>query len=370
MADTPRGPTHVKRVLDFISPKIGDFIFYERVKAELVNKPTGLMPADYGGAHGLASVYPDHKMVAVKPDPEEGWVRVYYAKERANQEAYNYEVDAPLDDDWPRLVQTWVILRSAYTGPGMSVTAPPALGKTWTRTGDVERRTGDEITDSLFVVLRVFYRDISTVLVDWEQDPETRDTVKIERQIVSGMAVPTFATGTEVTQKALGTGFSLRVTRTINSGSAPTAYNLAIWVPFRRPTLMYGLSGVSGDDGETWLINYSEEAGYEKRLQGRRYVDFSSTTPVNSASLLQLKPVNWKYNGVHFDVHATGIIADFLDNFGSTGGSYTETVDLPASDPTLTEYLALVGTEQLWTEEAARWRYGYYRREREYVILE
>ncbi len=171
-----------QRPLDYISPRIGDIMFYERVPVEKVVDNLSLA---YGAAHPLPSLWANHKLAAIKADPNEaGMQRIYWLAERPSQEAYNWELEDDTSTQWPRLVQTWVILRSAFTGLDLAVTAPSAYGHTWTRIGEREKRTGDEITDGLFVVLQVVWEDIRSPLYRQKIDDESGQIVTVEIQKV------------------------------------------------------------------------------------------------------------------------------------------------------------------------------------------
>lgn len=148
----------------------------------------------------------------------------------ATQAVYNYEVeDGTGPDKWPRLKQTFVLLRSGYT-KGMAVTAPPAASGTgWTRTGEREANIPDERLHALFVVLEVFYSTTAATRTDYKFNPETGTLITTVAAWVANTAgappVPAQSSGVNVTQEQVSELWSLRLTET---NAAVTGYKLAV----------------------------------------------------------------------------------------------------------------------------------------------
>ncbi len=207
-------------------------------------------------------------------------------------------------------------------------------------------------------------------LTDYEQDEETNDWVTTTRQIVFSTSQPdTPSPGTEVSQRALGTGFSLRVTRTITGGggaSLPTAYEYRDYIDYSFPRLMTDI--ITYTDGDSFKFSPQIRSGYSKKMLARISVDFHAAAPTAS-TLFQLFPADWSYDGFTFDVHENNLITDAWD-FSNIGGESVETWTSPASDPTYTEYTALIGTEVLINERVTPWRFNLWRRMRIYIELE
>lgn len=201
--------------------------------------------------------------------------------------------------------------------------------------------------------------------VDYEVDPETRNFITVVRQIVYANDGPSMGLGQEVTQKQLNAVFALRVTRSIGF---PSGYDLPDHVDFSMPAILDDLEGIPTDDGK-WKVHAVTTASYRKQLRARRYVTFHSSPPASS-NLWTIKPTTFHYDGVHFSVALDNLIMDAKPNYGASGGAFVEVVDIPASSPSRAEYLAARGHEQLWAEQCAVWRYGYYRREQLYIIPE
>ena len=92
MPKPPSPPPRKQRVLNFVSPKVADIIFYELRDGRLPQYKT--TPA-YGTAHPDKRKYPNHKLVFVTPATasEDGWQKWYYAASRESQDDYNFEID-------------------------------------------------------------------------------------------------------------------------------------------------------------------------------------------------------------------------------------------------------------------------------------
>lgn len=229
-----------QRPLDFISPRIGDLLFFERVPVEKVVNNASL---SYGSAHPKPSQYPNHKLAAIKADPNEaGMQRLYWLAERSSQQDYNWELEDDTSEQWPRLTQTWVILRSSFTGLNMAVTAPSAYGHTWTRIGERERRTGDEITDGLFVILQVIYEDITNPLRKERIDEGSGQVVSMSIKMVpvgtAGQAAD--AQGYITTVDPINTHWGIATTDRISAAIGTGVRSYSKYVPYPWPPVLMG----------------------------------------------------------------------------------------------------------------------------------
>ena len=157
MPKPPSPPPRKQRVLNFVSPKVADIIFYELRDGRLPQYKT--TPA-YGTAHPDKRKYPNHKLVFVTPATasEDGWQKWYYAASRESQDDYNFEIDGD-----ERLTRTYIYPRADYLLDTYKTSVKPAVGTVDTKFTDFQfqeediRRTSDKIIDSYFVVIqRVF----------------------------------------------------------------------------------------------------------------------------------------------------------------------------------------------------------------------
>ncbi len=205
-------------------------------------------------------------------------------------------------------------------------------------------------------------------LTTWTQDEETRKWISTTKQIVFATGQPADpGAGVELTRHELGSGFSLDITRTINGGNEATlGYEYADYIDFERPRLMTDVETLTLDS--EYRFDLKVDSGYVKKIPGRIEVDFQTSNPSPSA-LFQMFPVDWAYNGFGFRVHENNLITDEWD-FGAISSTSVELLVARASDPTYTEYVALIGDEVLYIERCTKWRFGLWRRQQVYIILE
>lgn len=201
------------------------------------------------------------------------------------------------------------------------------------------------------------------VLSDFDYDEETGDLIETTRQIVHSVTAPSPVVGSNVSQKALGTAFSLLVIRSI--GGTPTAYDYRDYIDFEFPNLITGIATYIY--GSAFRFEPLLRSGYGKKVVARFEVDFHTEQPALSA-LHQQFAVNIHYNGFTFSLRENNVLTDSWNIFNSPTEEYTT----PASSPTYTEYLALIGTEVLISEKSAPWGawYGLWRRIKIYITLE
>ena len=214
------------------------------------------------------------------------------------------------------------------------------------------------------VVARVTRRyEKLAVLYDYEYDEETDDLITTTRQIVHSVAAPTPIVGANVSQKALGTAFSLLMTKSI--GSTPTAYEYTDYIDFEFATLVTDIATYTF--GSDFQFEPILRAGFGKKVVARFEVDFHTSQPALS-TLYQQFAAHIHYNGFTFKLRENNVITDAWNIFNSPTEEYTT----PASSPTYTEYLALIGTEVLISEQSKPWGafYGLWRRVRIYITLE
>jgi hypothetical protein len=179
----PTPPPRKQRVVNFVSPDIGDLIFYELRDGRLPKYKT---PPAYGTAHPDSNLYPNHKLVFVVPAgaDEDGWQKWYYARSRSaiaakssgsalfsgsvslsdtitSQDDYNFEIQGD-----EVLIRTYIFPRADYLASSYASSIKLAAGTADTvfttfkfREEDV-LRTRDQIIDSYFIVIkRYFYKE-------------------------------------------------------------------------------------------------------------------------------------------------------------------------------------------------------------------
>jgi hypothetical protein len=164
-----------QRVLTFVSPNVGDILFYETVDAQRVKEN---IPS-YGTAHPDTANWPNHELVYVQQDSPEGQLyRYYYAANRASQDDYNYELR-----DGSELTRTYIIKRSDYP----SDLAPPdggTLDSVFTDygfVGDTIKSVGDPLAGIYIAVQRRF---VVPQTVDYVYDANLEGNIKVTKTIV------------------------------------------------------------------------------------------------------------------------------------------------------------------------------------------
>ena len=132
----PTPPPRKQRVVNFVSPDIGDLIFYELRDGRL---PKYKNPPAYGTAHPDSVMYPNHKLVFVTPAgaDEDGWQKWYYARARSetaagvaslantitSQNDYNFEIQGD-----EVLIRTYIFPRADYLASSYASSVKLAAG--------------------------------------------------------------------------------------------------------------------------------------------------------------------------------------------------------------------------------------------------
>jgi len=164
-----------QRVLTFVSPNVGDILFYETVDTQRVKEN---IPS-YGTAHPDTANWPNHELVYVQQDSPEGQLyRYYYAANRASQDDYNYELR-----DGSELTRTYIVKRSEYP----SSLTPPAGGTLdsvftdYGFVGDTIKSVGDPLSGVYIAVQRRF---VVPQTVDYVYDANLEGNIKVTKTIV------------------------------------------------------------------------------------------------------------------------------------------------------------------------------------------
>lgn len=153
-----------QRVISFVSPTVGDILFYELVDARRIGEKN--VP-EYGTPHPDHHAWPHHKLVLIATDSGERgadaqgrFFRYYYAAERDNQDLYNWEFDkADIGGvAFDAVTRTYVTPRESFdaAAPTMGSAMPNIPTDKFTGSYVLARRKqqriGDRELDSLFIV--------------------------------------------------------------------------------------------------------------------------------------------------------------------------------------------------------------------------
>lgn len=164
-----------QRVLTFVSPNVADILFYETVDAQRVgtNIPT------YGTKHPDSARWPDHELVFVQQDGQDGQLyRYYYAATRTAQDTYNYEIR-----DGSELIRTYVIKRADYPSE-LPVPDGGTLDSVFTDygfVGDSIKSIGDPLSGVYIAVQR---RYVVPETVEYIYDANIEGTITVTKTIV------------------------------------------------------------------------------------------------------------------------------------------------------------------------------------------
>lgn len=177
MPVTPKSQPAPKRqrVLSFVSPNVADILFYETVDTQRIGTE---VPA-YGTAHPDKLKWPDHELVFVQQDSQEGQLyRFYYAAKRTLQDDYNYELR-----DGSELIRTYVIKRADYP-EFLPIPEGGTLDKAFPEYGFVgdSIRSVDEFLSSIYIAVQ--RRFIIPRVVETVYDPNIEANVKTIKTVV------------------------------------------------------------------------------------------------------------------------------------------------------------------------------------------
>jgi hypothetical protein len=240
-----------QRVLSFVSPNVGDILFYERVDAQRVGEKN--VP-EYGTPHPDSRAWPHHKLVLITSSDAAGgqdqqgrFFRYYYAAERDNQDEYNFEygntqLGGRLVDT---VTRTYVILRSNFDPAAANLaigsTMPDIpVGQfegTWKLYDVTQKRIGEQELDSLFVVLELVY-----VLPDSSEGISYGEIVTINDTVTAvvpeGTPVDTGINIISSRVEPLGNGQAVKTTRSVEEWPSPVDISVGT-PPAGIPSLIY-----------------------------------------------------------------------------------------------------------------------------------
>ena len=153
-------------VLTFATPSVADLFFYETVDAQGIALES--LP-QYGTAHPDSRKWPNHKLVYIQNDSEEGlFYKFFYAADRESQDAYNYELR-----EGRSLMRTYVLPRADYP-----TLLPPPAGGTLDSVFTAYGFTGDSLVDigeplnGWYVVIQRQYEEASVTDVVFDNSLE------------------------------------------------------------------------------------------------------------------------------------------------------------------------------------------------------
>lgn len=194
-----------------VSPFPGDVVVIETVNATMF--PT--LP-EFGAPHPNSSKYPNHRFGWAGDPLQNGSQPLYYVADRQSQHLYNWETDN--SSEWPRVVQSFVILRDEFDVNSRDYAPPPPDAidcSEYQITQVQQRRMDDQRFDSLFVRVNVVRENIIEPLRGITFDSETGILVTTEKQKVpagtpgSGIS----SDGTYSTIEPINSAWSIRTTR-------------------------------------------------------------------------------------------------------------------------------------------------------------
>ena len=195
MARQDKLPPTVPRFI-WPTPEKSDLLFYIWKDGRLPENQQW----DHGDAHPDATTYPDHKLLFVTPQGDDGWSRWYYVDDRVNQDDYNWEFSqADIGSrKFDSVERTYLRPRADFThgdpAPGSAMPDTPAgmfAASAYLLAGREERRTGDEMFDTLYVIDRITYvRRVTLRDVVWDEATSSpqlvTETLHYRGETVSG----------------------------------------------------------------------------------------------------------------------------------------------------------------------------------------
>lgn len=165
-----------QRVLDFLTPDVGDLLFYETVEGFRMEFPP------YGTPHPDSTRWPDHMFVFALPADEGGTTyRKYYAARREAQDRYNFEFSESSigESTFDSITRTYVVLRSEFdpygedapkAGDPMPAVPDERFGGQFIFKDRKQVRINDQRLDALFVIeQRVYVKRVTARQIGTDQ---------------------------------------------------------------------------------------------------------------------------------------------------------------------------------------------------------
>lgn len=156
-------PLQRKPIINFVSPNIGDTLFYEVVPVNGDEVP------EYGTAHPDAATWPNHKLVYVEPEGgSNGHLqKFFYAANRIEQEEHNWTISYPYAGitTAPRFSCIFVLPEATYS-PAAIGSAHPITTGIFSGAKLVSERqvdTGLKEIDSVYIAVERIYDKVPTI---------------------------------------------------------------------------------------------------------------------------------------------------------------------------------------------------------------
>lgn len=204
------------------TPNDQDYLFYVVRTANTPPTQTWNYGDTFGGDH------PNHKLVYVSPVDEKGRSRFYYASDRINQDAYNWEagqiqVGGITADS---VTRTYLVKREDFSPDSYTIGAPmPNVpeGKfsgTWKLFNVSQKRTGEQEFDSLYVTLQLTYVQ-DTAAIGMSYGKIVTEDIKVNVLVPENTQPDT---GIEILSSQvtpIGNGLATKETRSVTGGVWP-----------------------------------------------------------------------------------------------------------------------------------------------------
>ena len=224
----PRALTPDNPVVSYPTPNISDLMVVQDVDTRV----PGYVALEYGDLHPDQVTYPGLKLVFQQPLDQDAnfmWVRRIYAKDRADQDEYNYAIKFSANDPgYPIYVRTYILPRADYEPLDLGAIDPEYPTATLVNE-EVQRiksnstsDANEELLDSLFVKVIRIYETIPGPAIGAKRVYNERgDLETVVKQTVDADAAPT-ADGLLVTAAMVeqeDTSKGIKTTSTVASHS-------------------------------------------------------------------------------------------------------------------------------------------------------
>lgn len=281
----------VQPVLTHVSPNLADLVFFISVDHRIPANENVAYNDPYQGPN--ASKYPNHVLVYVGAEElaQDGarWAKHYYAADRANQDAYNFEHDGDT------LTRTYLVRRALYRQNPDTIDEedqlddeflwPPVATPDTAFTGygfadDSVLRSDTEL-DSLFVLVR--RRFLVPVQTNVLYDETIERNVTVTRELIGKAGTIGSSSAGITREREYGNYYhDWRVTSTVylfpgDDDTDPETYPLAMTsyivdVPYRFPELLQGAR-----INAAWALADSSEAA--RSYDESWYIDWKRVDP-------------------------------------------------------------------------------------------
>lgn len=312
-----------------VSPFPGDVVVIETVNATMF--PT--LP-EFGAPHPNSSKYPNHRFGWAGDPLQNGSQPLYYVADRQSQHLYNWETDN--SSEWPRVVQSFVILRDEFDVNSRDYAPPPPDAidcSEYQITQIQQRRMDDQRFDSLFVRVNVVRENIIEPLRGVTFDSETGILVTTEKQKVpagtpgSGIS----SDGTYSTIEPINSTWSIRTTRKAagivaqaSGGTATRTYPIVVnysWPAVLGSVRVFFPTLKSGGLGPAIVRPIWWKDAYNGPCVAEVVETWTLTQP--TATLGQtMNPGDIEWNGLLFSFRASNILHSGMSFYETPGTNH------------------------------------------------